>query len=187
MPTTLETAICKGVKHAHKDYERISGGWWLQHAPESFLSTYIAKAIHKDAGFQVYLDTSLGKIAKERVENGAPKARGPLPQYMNLRPDISVWERTTGNIRAMIEVKRSFGNEPVRQDIQKIRRFVQKQHGGRAGYVLGYTITKRDNTFEKRIENWLQSDASLVLKYEDPAADSSGYFWGFALLRVSAN
>jgi hypothetical protein len=131
---SLEDAICSGIVDAQKKYYQMTGHL-LRHAPEAFLSTVIAMTIYKKIGCFVYMDAALSRIARERKELGIPSGKAPNPKDLPLRPDISVWEKTTGGIRAAIEVKRAPWTAGISKDVERLRNLVGKDYGPKAGCV----------------------------------------------------
>jgi hypothetical protein len=64
---SLEACIMSGAGKARIHYERMTGGYWLSHAPESFLQVLVALEIER-AGYAVYIDTSIRKMKLYRFQ-----------------------------------------------------------------------------------------------------------------------
>ena len=94
MVNDLEDAICSGIIVAQKKYYEMTGHL-LRHTPEAFLSTLLAMKIHERLRCSVYMDAALSRIARERKESGFLSGEPPRPENLALRPDISVWGKTT--------------------------------------------------------------------------------------------
>jgi hypothetical protein len=157
-------------------------GHLLRHAPEAFLSTLIAMAIHEQIGCAVYMDAALSRIARERKELGILSGKQPKPAELTLRPDISVWEKTTNSIRAAIEVKRAPWTSGISKDVERLRKLVGKDHGPKAGYVVSHTVANKEGILNSRIDKWINNKAKLVER--DTQSGGDGRFWGYALLKV---
>lgn len=88
----LEELIIKGVSKAQNEYEKVSDGWWLYHAPESFIQSHLASYIARKGEFCVFPECS-PKQWKESIDegNGAkPKGR-PFSAHDKKRFDLVVW------------------------------------------------------------------------------------------------
>jgi hypothetical protein len=181
MAKALENAICAGIVDAHKQYEKMTGQS-LRHAPEAFLSTLIATKISKKLGYSVYMDAALSRIARERAELGIAGGKGPKSKNLSLRPDISVWGKTTGGIRAAIEVKRAPWTAGISSDVEKLRKIVGKHYGPKAGYVVAHTTADEEKTVNARIDKWISSKSQLIKR--DTGNGGDGRVWGYALLKV---
>jgi hypothetical protein len=181
MATVLENAICEGVIAAHEKYENMTGRS-LRHAPEAFLSTLIATTIYDKLGHSVYMDTALSRIARERAELGIAGGKGPKSKDLSLRPDISVWGKTTHGIRAAIEVKRAPWTAGISSDVEKLRKIVGKDYGPKAEYIVAHTAADERKTVNARIDKWVSSKSKLIKR--DARDGGDGRVWGYALLRV---
>jgi hypothetical protein len=181
MTNALEDAICSGIIDAQKKYYQMTGHL-LRHAPEAFLSTLIAMAIHEQLGCYVYMDAALSRIARERKELGILSGKQPKPGELALRPDISVWGKTTSGIRAAIEVKRAPWTAGISKDVERLRNLVGKDHGPKAGYVVSHTVAYKKDIVNTRIDNWINNKSKLVKR--DTQSGGDGRFWGYALLKV---
>jgi len=96
-PNKLEEAIIQGVKAAQREYIKMSGGWWLSHGSESFITSMVAHQACKLGGFFVFPEASPRKITKEANER--PK-RGRPSRIQGKRFDILKLSRsvsTTGS------------------------------------------------------------------------------------------
>jgi hypothetical protein len=181
MANALEDAICSGIIDAQKKYYEMTGHL-LRHAPEAFLSTLIAMKIHEKLRCSVYMDAALSRIAREREESGILSGERPKPEDLSLRPDISVWGKTTGRIRAAIEVKRAPWTAGISKDVERLRRLVGKDYGPKAGYVVSHTVSDKENTVNARIDHWINNNSTLIRREIKSGRD--GRFWGYALLKV---
>jgi hypothetical protein len=181
MANSLEESICAGIIEAQAKYYQMTGHL-LRHAPETFLSTVIAMTIYKELGCTVYIDAALSRIAKEREGLGIPSGKVRDPEDLRLRPDISVWGKTTGGIRAAIEVKRAPWTAGISKDVERLRNLVGKDYGPKAGYVVSHTVAKKRDDVDKRIDAWINNKSTLIRR--DTKNGGDGRFWGYALLKV---
>lgn len=102
----LEKSILRSVRTAQREYEAMTDGWWLWHAPKSFLQVIVAQRVAKETKHVVYIDASMRRIERETV-------RGPGRRAKNAgqRPDILVWHKAargrgpSATLRAVIEIK----------------------------------------------------------------------------------
>jgi hypothetical protein len=177
----LEDDVCAGIIDAQMKYYQMTGHL-LRHAPEAFLSTVIARTIYKKLGCSVYMDAALSRIAREREEFGIPSGKGPNPEDLRLRPDISVWGKTTSGIRAAIEVKRAPWTAGISNDVEKLRYLVGKAHGPKAGYIVSHTVAQKASHVNKRINAWINNKSILLRR--DTKTGGDGRFWGYAPLKV---
>lgn len=178
---SVEQAICDGIEKAHEKYLEITGSW-LWHAPESFLSTFIGLEILAKTENAVYLDTSLSRILKEREELGKPKAKGPKPAALSLRPDVSVWAKTGFDLRAVIEVKRLITIGQIKSDINKLHNLRNKKFGAKSFFVVAYSVAKTQKTFDSRIKRWNRAGKCSRKKRSWNYDKSEGWGWGYVLL-----
>jgi hypothetical protein len=72
------------------------------------------------------MDAALSRIARERGDLGIAGGEGPKAKDLSLRPDISVWGKTTGGILAAIEVKRAPWTAGISSDVENSERLSAK-------------------------------------------------------------
>lgn len=133
----LERALLAGAQRAQNTYRRMSGGWWLWHAPESLLMHEVARSISR-TGNEVFTEASPAKIAREFSE----PLRGRPSKDQRKRFDIVVWQRTINRTRAIVEIKRTTMLQPVSLDAAKIKKYLNLQSTSGVGYVLVYSEAK---------------------------------------------
>lgn len=179
--TLLERQILEGAVRAQREYEEISGGWWLWHGPESFFHISIARAI-ASSGHAVYIDTSIKKL-KSELERGPGRPAANSRQ----RPDISVWLKSSDRLRAVIEIKRSWSVGPIRRDAQKIQKYLAQKQAPRAGYIVVYSEAKGDQREDKliqRFRDWAGKIKWKLCGFETSTSGDPEWAWGIALLRA---
>jgi hypothetical protein len=178
---SLESLVLRGACIAQKSYTAISG-YWLWHGPESFLQTVVAQEVGRE--FTVYVDASKKKVLRDMAsERGRPRLD------LRERPDISVWSKTTGRLRAIVEIKRAYNRAPLKQDAVKVERHLCASRGANTGYMLVYSEAKawarmdRLEFLERRFSNWSQNLSWRCVGMEFGTAGDEQWAWGFCLLR----
>jgi hypothetical protein len=170
-----------GARKARSHYERMTGGYWLWHAPESFLQVLVAQQIAK-AGYSVYIDASIKKMKLDfDALPGRPAAN------LRTRPDISVWYKNNSGLKAVIEVKRAWSLAPIQTDATKVAKYLGQCSALKTGYILAYTEAKgknRANTLENRFDNWATSISWKLLDMRIGVSESDDWAWGMGLMRM---
>jgi hypothetical protein len=77
------------------------------------MQTVIAQELAK-TGHAIYVDASIKKLLSD-IERGPGRPTVGVKQ----RPDISVWHKTVGTLRAAIEIKRAYNFAPIISDAKK--------------------------------------------------------------------
>ncbi len=144
MANDLETVILRGVGSIHKNYKNISDGWWLYHAPESFIQAHLASLIAKK-GFCVFPECSPKRWKASRDETKKPKGR-PFSAHDKKRFDLVIWQKNGRKPRALVEIKRAVNAVPVLADATKILRYAKEAlfYNIRTAYLLVYSEAKRN-------------------------------------------
>jgi hypothetical protein len=161
-------------------------GYWLSHAPESYITVIIAQEIVK-LGYNVYIDTSLKKILNDQIEKQHGGKRKVSPS-LSKRSDISVMFKSKQQTLAAIEVKRAaYYVDPVLRDTKKLDQLIGVEGGAKTGYVVAYSEAKyheNKDTLEKRFADWAaKTEWSLVSYHTDSFKDDENWVWGFCILR----
>jgi hypothetical protein len=185
----LENALVEGIVGAVKQYGDMAGTS-LAHAPESFLQMKLADALHQTGSYWVYPDISIGRIYNE-IHGNRDKIDLELAQ---LRPDVSVWYKISGNIRSAIEIKRTWQTSPIMKDAEKLRRILNKNSYIKSSYIIGYWECKSDyenETLTAKFLSWADRTATELVAaptgeiFGDFHEYNDGYkTWGAAILRV---
>lgn len=98
----LVNALIAGGEKAFKLFRQISGGCWLDHAPEYFLTSHAAAAICATDRTAAWLEAS---VAETRIEAAAmPRGRPNRHDRRNGRFDIVLYW-ANGTPRAAVEIK----------------------------------------------------------------------------------
>jgi hypothetical protein len=172
----LEKTIIEGTRTAQREYESMTN-WWLSHGPESFLMCSVASKVAQKGGFSVFVEASPKKILKERDE----QRRGRPSANLGQRFDIVVWQKSSCDIRAIIEVKRAWSIADLRDDRKKIANYMSSNVFVRAGYLLAYTEANGKNRQTKitdRFTNWCSElSCELACSFIDGKGDGE---WGWA-------
>src|SRR6267378_849952 len=151
MPSTkLDKLILNAAKTAQRTYIDMTGQW-LSHGPESFLQMEIARKIFRD-GFYVFPDASDKKVLHEMGPN-----RGRPPKDLKKRFDLTVWNKTSDTLRAVIEIKATRRFDLVARDKQKIDRRFKLSNPPVCGYLLVYSEATGSTGTAKihdRFSNW---------------------------------
>ena len=145
----LEKAILRGAKNAERKYEWLTGGHWLSHAPESFLQMTVAMELRKKTKNCIYVDASHNKIKADQDE----RRLGRPPGNEHERPDISVWFKTSNELRAIIEIKLAYRFAGVNSDATKIRKILRHKQSA-LGYLLVYSEEYKLETLKQRFRKW---------------------------------
>lgn len=118
-------ATLDAISDAHRQYEIMTGGSWLNEAPEYFLTTIIAQTLSQLPGSK-YI--TLEHNIKHAMDAAGATTRGPaLKRATRGRCDIVVWWGY-GTPRGMIEVKRPLRSyhDGVRKDLTRIQKVLLK-------------------------------------------------------------
>ncbi len=180
--TALEKSILRSVPTAQREYKALTDGWWLWHAPESFLQVIVAQRVAKETKHVVYIDASM-----RRIEREIGRGRGRPAKNAGQRPDILVWHKTSATLRAVIEIKRTASFQPIQADAKKMDQWLKRPQGPKTAYILAYSEAKgekRTTTLRERFDKWetgtsWQRIGSIV--HDDP--DDPEWAWGIVLMR----
>ncbi|MGO8865859.1 MAG: hypothetical protein ACLQME_05075, partial [Alphaproteobacteria bacterium] len=63
----LERTILRAAVTANRNYLKMTDGEWLNHGPEHFLLSEVARAIWRNQNFWVFVDTSGDNVADALV------------------------------------------------------------------------------------------------------------------------
>lgn len=177
----LEQQILNGACRAQRKYTGLTG-FWLWHAPESFLQTIVAIELGKT--HTVYVDASLKKSKSQMRRRVGRPASG-----MGRRPDISVWAKTGASLRAVVEIKQAWNINPVVADAKKVETMLKKVRGVKAGYILVYSDAKkwankdRVAFLKNRFNSWAKKIAWQCVGMRTGTVGDDKWAWGFCLLR----
>ena len=184
MPNKFEKAILDAAVSAQEFHIKMTEGYYLSYAHESYLQNYIAIKIFEKTGFYAYVDASPKKI---RADSDSISKRPPGNSAQ--RFDLVFWHKTKNQIRAIVEIKRAWDQGPVIKDVKKLLGYIPKKDaGGATGYVLYYThndtqlIIDRFNRVNDTMRNRLNLHG-LTHAVDSCVCTSGDPPWGFALFR----
>jgi hypothetical protein len=175
--TKLDALILGAATEAQETYIAMTAEW-LSHGPESFLQMEVARKIFKD-GFYVYPDASDKKVLHAMGPNP-----GRPPEDLRKRFDLSVWNKTTDTLRAVIEIKAAYAYAPVAKDKEKIARRFQLGKPPRDGYLLVYSETRGKTGNQKLQDKFTKWSKRLDWKLVGVATEMATEYdwaWGFGL------
>ena len=146
-------AVKAAVHDAHKRYEEMSDGWWLQHAPEYLITTEVATRIHKEFNTYVYMEASMRRIWN--TENNTEIDGEIIDEHGNdkssLRSDISIWNRQNNDIYCCIEIKKTSSTDLIEKDIEKLKMIIRANYC-KIGIVAAYSsFVKKEKTHEETV------------------------------------
>lgn len=196
-PNQFEKAILDAAMSAQEFHIEMTGGQYLWYSHESFLQNFIAVRLFETTDHCVYVDPSPKKIR----ESSASASRKP-PKSLRQRFDLVFWLKSEDRVKAIVEIKATWGKKPVIDDILKVSNYLKSGDGrGVQGYVLYYTDHSRNKRWKgndrrficnrfRNVENDMQkmfrNKANCGLRhkladyiYDEDNADP----WGFALYR----
>ena len=183
----LENAIVEGVRTAFTTYERASGGYWLWHAPESFMQASIFQKLSAlSPGFATLeaSPTRIGMDLELKRDRRSDKMRDQQ------RFDILYWY-ANGMPRAIVEVKKVYSDlSSSIADINRMRPWVKnKSLNIEAGYFVAYTEAcgvKAAQTIDDRFARLGErAGAQVLIVAVGEERDDNGCAWGIGLLTAS--
>ena len=155
-----------GISKAQKDYEDWTGGYWLWEAPESMVTTYIARQISAISDKSFYL-TLENKVRDGIRDAGGASGRPRKALRFNGKFDILLWW-ANGTPRAIIEVKNQVtGFSKIKDDVSRISAALKRQNTIRCGFIAYYT-SLADGEYKlakNRVEERVCNVASAVKEF----------------------
>lgn len=186
IPSIAKTLLLGAIKAA-RDYERISEGYWLSHAPESFMQTMIAQKVASACKIPVTLESSPRKLAKDGHK--CPDGR-TVKTKLNSRFDIVGWSKSW-RPRFIVEVKKmSSAPDGAIKDANRIRGWIgQSSSHMQAGFLVVYSEAKRPETLKRRFHSLTVSSSAkkysaklMAMHITQPTDD--GWCWGVSVIRI---
>lgn len=186
----FEGILIRSVGVAHKEYIKISGGYWLWHAPEFFIQVVMAQEL-SNAFYKVYMD-----IPNKRIREDHPSEGVEFSLDDANRPDLTVWHKSKNlkfSVKAKIEIKKTRLLKDVKNDVDKLRKNIEHGMATKTGYVVVYTEIKEKNhvsKLEKRFKDWATNcKVKLVNFHIDPIIEydkekKKKWAWGACILKV---
>jgi hypothetical protein len=178
----VEAAIIAGAQNAQTSYKLMSGYYWLQHAPEYFLTTHVALSIYNRTLLNVYMDTPLKRI----MQNDWGDKRGLRLSKNNIRPDVSVWSAASKSLFACIEAKINPSKEQFLEDVNRMHGIIGRKFGCERAYsVVFFSDAKKHETYKSRIKDWegVSGWSCNDQQIFSPKGDDAGWQWSIALFR----
>ena len=150
-PNDFEKAILDAAFAAQRFHLKMTGGQYLWYSHESYLQNFVAVRLFKKTSHYVYIDPSPKKIR----ESSASSSKKPPPN-LRQRFDLVFWLKSEDRVKAILEIKATWGKKPVMDDIRKVSTYLNTKDGqGVAGYVLYYTDHRRN-------ERWKGKDSRFI-------------------------
>ncbi|HYD67189.1 hypothetical protein [Azospirillum sp.] len=189
----IEEVILSGAAAAFRDYEELSGGHWLDMAPESFIQSRIAqefRALQGDGNrLYVTLEASPKKI---EADCGRRPDRRRVKMRENQRLDILVWHKNGARPRAAIEIKKSAElTLSLRSDAKRLRQWCRGNNPLMdSGYLVVYTSAKCGDvrpTINKRFNRIADAtDADYWRSIGPSEPTDEGWAWDVAFFAYRA-
>ncbi len=194
----FELALMEAAKGTFLDYERLTGGWWLMHGPESFLQNGMALRLKKRDGISVYPECSPARV---KLDHNVVKVGRPPKTNQQQRFDLVTWWRN-GSPRAIVEIKLANSMPPVIKDAEKLMAYSKEARGVfRNGYLMVYSEAGRNiarnqqiagkKRLATRFDNWRDGVAPTGFKeikrfIKEPREEIDGHVWsyGFVLYKM---
>jgi hypothetical protein len=150
-------AALNGVKIAFKSFARLTQHekWWLDEAPEYFVTVNVADAIAKRTGDSVWFEYKVGETQLEG--GGELRGRPHRDENLNGRHDIVVFRRSSDAPWCVIEVKSPVYsmNDLIRKDIKRLVQAISRRtkNGSIAYGVLVFYSSRHANAKDDLIED----------------------------------
>lgn len=150
--TKLDDLLLKSVQKANKEYEKMTGGYWLWHAPESYVQMILARDIAKELKVCVYPECTPTRIERDAIK--AIALGRPPKVNKQQRFDLVVWWKNEARPRALIELKLTYASMTgVLNDGKKLlayRSEAKKIQGLKQGYLVVFNSAYRNNDNTKK-------------------------------------
>jgi hypothetical protein len=184
----LEKAFCLATRGASKAYEDITG-YWLWHSPEHFLQYYVMLRLGKE--YTVHAESTRKRI---ELESGMPY-KGRPPTDHALRYDLVIWHKATPSVRAVVEIKRCYGEKGtvLKKDGVRIKNACKGANRAKHGYLLVYSekrLKEDKSALLGVFDHWASSlDLGMVkceiLNKKGPDNDDKPWESGYCLLKAN--
>ena len=180
---TIERAIVSGIRGAFDNYLKMSGGYFLWHAPEYYITVEVARSL-ADKKYRVYFDVPVGRIGKLDFGDG----RISNSKSCLKRVDVSIFSKTDNSMRALLEIKKTNNFTNVESDFNKLKKISRLKSSPDIFYQLIYSDdSNKRETYINRHKRW-SDDLGMILVKDDVVPvrsdrDDQDFYWGFCLLR----
>lgn len=196
----LEDVILSGAAKSFRSYCRMSGGYWLHHAPEHFIEISIAIDLMNN-GYNVYPNGSLRKLDDDFDDQPKPRKGDGLisneieflRENPRLRPDLTIWQKSANHVEALVEIKKAWSVASLKKDADKLNESFNSTHSSKNAYLLVYTTRKNTirttnarNACHENFSAWA-GETGFELAGEvvrKPRSENDDHYaWGFGLFR----
>lgn len=144
--TDIIQASVEGVHSAFNKHKKITGGYWLGAAPESYIQAEVANKLY-DVCLVTLEDTVESTLKAARVGNiSGKRPRGSKKG----RFDIVAW-RADDHPMAIIEIKKVWHHDSVLRDAIRINQMIQKHGTLSFGLNVVYTSAITEPTIKNRL------------------------------------
>lgn len=165
--TEIQKAVLRGIVKAHKSYSNLSGGNWLDVAPEYYVTSKIADSIGALEGSKyIYLERNVYDVMEE---SGAISAgRYKEKARVDGRADIVMSWGSSDTPRAIVEVKSPvYGFSQIENDLHRITHLLEINNDNSSLQfgIMAFYLTNRDGksrTAKESIENRLNNIAASI-------------------------
>lgn len=200
----LDTVLLDSVRKANGLYEKMTDGYWLWHAPESFVQMVIAAEIYNKLDVCVYPEcTPLGfaRDATKATHLGRPPHTNEQQRF-----DLVVWWKNQQRPRAIVEIKLTYASMTgVLSDANKLvafRKAAARRGQPRHGYLVVFNSAYRNPKLDKsrqgaatiktrfkKVSDEITSDFKLVGEYisRESAFGDKLHSFGVAVWRMDFN
>ena len=184
----FEKAILDAAIAAQEFHIEMTDGLYLPYSHESFLQNFIAIEMFKNTEHCVNVDASPKKIREFAASAGKKPPKNLLQRF-----DLVFWLKSEDRVKAIMEIKETWGKNPVMDDINKVSKYLKTKDGQDIhGYVLYYTDHGRKDKWKGQDSKFIQARFRKIEKekkvelrntYIHDPKDKDWDPWGFALFR----
>ncbi len=182
--------ILEGAKDASEAYQNLSGGYWIDYAPESFLQGGIAMAFDRlkrnGATFNLMLEMSPKRLYEEF---GVKPDGRSVKMRENQRFDILILDKSCAP-RFPIEIKKAQSIHSCTKDAKRISQWISDAKGKvKCGFIVAYTCQKGKDSEGKQAQKRIteifegikeQTKATRYMPIAPKEIDHNGWMWDVA-------
>ncbi len=171
----------KGVRQSFNKYYKMSGGFGLGQAPESFIQAQVAMTLSKICPFVTLEDTVDGILRDSQSERRGRKPRGSGSG----RIDVLIWN-DNGTPRVLVEIKKAWKNDVVNNDADRIRKLLNRRGSLQSGLIILYTDAMKSDTVVNRFDTIAGYSNTEIVESIGPnkIIDDETWYWGAACFKV---
>ena len=152
-PNKFEKAILDAAIAAQKFHIDMTGDQYLPFSHESFLQNFIAMKMFKNTEHCVYVDPS-----PKKIRASSTSASKKPPKNLLQRFDLVFWLKSEDRVKAIVEIKETWGKKPVMDDIDKVSEYLKTKDGQDIqGYILYYTDHVRKDRWKGQDSKFIQA------------------------------